>query len=427
MRASPSRRAVAGASFVVLAACLVATFVGGEAGAADDAPPNKPGHVAIRAGRVLPVVGDPIDDGVVLVKNGRIEAVGPASEIAIPEGYELRHYPTGWVTPGWVELHAHVAGTDLNDMVYPTNPELRNLDTIVPDNYQLRAARAGGVTTMLFIPGSGTNLSGFGTLVKTAGATVEEMTVRFPGAMKIAQLGNPERRAGDVGRSRMGMNHLIRARLEEARRYAESWANADPEKGGELPQKDERLENFRGLFAHEFPVIVHTVWVNGVEATKRILHDEMGLDLIITHATFDSYKAADVINEAGLAVNVGPRLIHYEQETGRVLGIPTLWKEAGCENLSLNTDCPVVPAEELTTQASMSVRYGLDETTALEGLSIVPARQVGMGHRLGSLEVGKDADIVVRTGPPLDPRSSVELVLVNGKNVYDTTTDRRLF
>ena len=407
-----------------LACALLAALVAGPAIAADE---PLPGRIAIRAGRVIPVVGDPIDDGVVLIRDGKIEAVGPATRVKVPAGYELRLFPDGWVTPGWVELHAHVAGDDLNDMVYPTNPELRNLDNIVPDNYQLRAARAGGVTTMLFLPGSGTNISGFGTLVKTAGNTVDEMTIRFPGAMKIAQLGNPERNAGDVGGSRMGMNHLIRSRLEEARRYAESWQRWEQEQAGEPPQRDERLENMRGLFAHDFPVIVHTVWVNGIEATKRILHDEMGLDVIITHATFDSYKAADVIVGAGLPVNIGPRLIHYERETGRVLGIPTLWKEAGSTELSLNTDCPVVPPEELTTQASLSVRFGLDEKTALEGLTIVPARNIGMGDRLGSLEPGKDADIVVRDGPPLDVRSSVLFVLVNGKNAYDVAIDRRLF
>ncbi len=410
------------AALLLLACALAATP---RAHAAD--APKTPRGIAIRAGRVVPVVGDPIDDGVVLVRDGRIEQVGAAKDVKVPDDYELREFPDGWVTPGWVELHAHVAGTDLNDMVYPTNPELRNLDTIVPDNFQLRAARQGGVTTMLFIPGSGTNLSGFGTLVKTAGATVEEMTIRFPGAMKIAQLGNPERRGGDVGSSRMGMNHLIRERLTEAKRYADAWQAWEQEKTGAPPQRDERLENFRGLFAHRFPVIVHTVWVNGVEATKRILHDEFGLDVIITHATFDSYKAADVIVGAGLPVNVGPRLIHYEWETGRVLGIPQLWKQAGCDNLSLNTDCPVVPAEELTTQASMAVRFGLDEKTALEGLTIVPARQVGMGERLGSLERGKDADIVVRDGPPLDPRSRVLFVLVNGKDAFDAQRDRRLF
>ncbi len=408
---------------VAAAALLACAAVGARA--------DEPRGVALKVARIVPVVGEPIDRGVLLVRGGKIERLGRAEDVAIPEGYEVREFPNGWATPGWVELHAHIAGTDINDMVYPTNPELRNLDTIVPENAMLQAARQGGVTTMLFIPGSGTNMSGFGTLVKTAGASVEEMTLRFPGALKIAQLGNPERRGGDVGRSRMGMNYLLRERLEEGRVYAERWAawekEKDEAKRGAPPERDERLENFRGLFAHEFPVIVHTVFVNGVEATKRLLKDEFGLDVIITHGEWGAYKAADVIVGACLPVNVGPRLIEFERETGRILGLCTLWKQAGCVDLSINTDCPVVPPEELTTQAAVTVRFGLDEKTALEGLTIVPARNAGIAGRVGSLEPGKDADIVIRNGPPLDLRSAVLYVMVNGKTAYVKGRDRRWF
>jgi imidazolonepropionase-like amidohydrolase len=408
---------------LALAATLLLTAT---ATAQEETKKSDPPRLAIKALRIIPVVGKPIDRGVLLLKDGKIERIGKQDEVEIPPGYEVRDFPRGWVTPGWVDLHAHVAGTDLNDMVYPTNPELRNLDAIIPDNWQLQGARQGGTTTLLFIPGSGTNLSGFGTLVKTAGKTLDEMLVRFPGALKIAQLGNPERRAGDVGRTRMGMNYLLRERLAEAKRYAEAWETHSTDSGESPPMKDERLENFRGLFKKSFPVIVHTVWVNGIEATKRLLHDELGLDVIITHATFDSYKAADVIVGAELPVNVGPRMIHYERETGRILGLAALWKESGAD-LSINTDCPVIPAEELTTQACVSVRYGLGEKAALEGLSIIPARQVGMGDRLGSLEPGKDADVVVRDGPPLDVRSKVLFVVVNGKPAYEDGKDRRWF
>ena len=270
-------------------------------------------------------------------------------------------------------------------------------------------------------------MSGYGSLNKTAGDTVEEMTIRFPGSLKVAQLGNPERRGGDVGASRMGMNYLLRDRLTEARDYCDRWTRWEKEKKGDAPARDDRYENFRGLFAHRFPVIVHTVFVNGIEATKRILRDEFGLDVIITHGEFGAFKAADVIVGAGLPVNVGPRLIELERETGKILNICTLWKEAGCKDLSINTDCPVVPPEELTTQAACTVHYGLDEKTALEALTIVPARNIGMSARLGSLEAGKDADVVVRNGPPLDPRSAVLFVVVNGKPAYELGKDRRWF
>jgi imidazolonepropionase-like amidohydrolase len=381
--------------------------------------------LAIKALRVIPVVGEPIDHGVVVMRDGKIEAVGRADAVKVPDGYEVRNFPDGWATPGWVELHAHVGGTDINDMVYPTNPELRTLDTIVPNNPQLLAARQGGVTTMNFIPGSGTNMSGFGTLIKTAGDSVEEMTLRFPGSLKIAQLGNPERRGGDVGLTRMGMNYLLRDRLAAAKEYADRWTKWEKDKTGPAPAKDERYENFRGLFAHKFPVIVHTVFVNGIEATKRIVHDEFGLDVVITHGEWGAVKAADVIVGAGMPVNVGPRLVDFDRDTGRMVNLCTAWKEAGCKDLSINTDCPVVPADELTTQAAAAVHYGLDEKSALEGLTIVPARSFGIASRVGSLEVGKDADVVIRNGPPLDPRSAVLCVVVNGKPAYEKGKDRR--
>jgi imidazolonepropionase-like amidohydrolase len=399
----------------VVSLCLVANLA-----AAEEAE-----GIAITVARIVPVVGEPIEKGVVLVKGGKIEALGRAADVKVPAGYEVRDFPGGWATPGWVELHAHVGGTDINDMVYPTNPELRTLDTIVPNNPQLLAARQGGVTTMNFIPGSGTNMGGFGTLIKTAGDTVEAMTIRFPGSLKVAQLGNPERRGGDVGSSRMGMNYLLRDRLAEAKEYCDRWTAWERDKKGDAPAKDERYENFRGLFAKRFPVIVHTVFVNGIEATKRILKDEFGLDTIVTHGEFGAFRASDVIVGAGIPVNVGPRLIEFDRESGKVLNICSLWKEAGSKDLSINTDCPVVPPDELTTQAAAAVRYGLDEKSALEALTIVPARSVGMAHRLGSLEPGKDADIVIRDGPPLDPRSAVLFVLIDGKVAYVKGKDRR--
>ena len=125
--------------------------------------------------------------------------------------------------------------------------------------------------------------------------------------------------------------------------------------------------------------------------------------------------------------NVGPRLVDFDRDTGRMVNLCTAWKEAGCKDLSINTDCPVVPPDELTTQAAAAVHYGLDEKTALEGLTIVPARNIGMGARLGSLEAGKDADVVIRNGPPLDPRSAVLFVLIDGKPAYEKGKDRRWF
>jgi hypothetical protein len=177
----------------------------------------SPGY-AFRAARVLPITAAPIDDGVVVTRNGLIEAVGRAKDVVIPADYERIDCGSAILVPGLVEMHCHVASEsfDLNDTVHPTNPEVRTLDLIGMDHDQLRTARAGGISTALYIPGSGSNMGGFGTLTKTWGRSPEEALVRFPGSLKIAQAGNPERGSGDLGTDMMGMSENIRLTLLRA-------------------------------------------------------------------------------------------------------------------------------------------------------------------------------------------------------------------
>jgi imidazolonepropionase-like amidohydrolase len=362
--------------------------------------------LALKVGAVYPVTSDPIErDAVIVVRDGKIEEIGPAERVRIPPGARVVDRSNTWAFPGFVDLHNHIGGTDLNDMVYPTNPDLHVYDQIVPtpENEELQDALAGGVTTVLFIPGSGTNLSGFGALLKTYGRDVEDMVVRFPGAMKIAQAGNPERRFGDIGSSRMGMNWLIRDVLNEG------------------------LDLLRGLFRKDFPILVHTAWHVSTQASIRDLHDRFGLWVILSHATFDGFKNAPLVSGRGMHLNLGPRQFHMDYITGEVVGLGAEYWEGGVENLSINTDSPVVPQEELFLQATMSVRYGLPWDAAIRALTIVPARGIGIADRAGSLEPGKDADIVLWTGDPLDPRSHVELTLVEGEVAYDAAAGGRRF
>jgi imidazolonepropionase-like amidohydrolase len=386
-------------------------------------------RLALVGGKVLPCAegAGAIDPGVVLVSDGAIEAVGPLGALAVPDAYARIDTTGRWVVPGFVDFHSHIAGGDLNDMVHPANPELRNLDNVDPDNESLRDARAGGVTTVLFIPGSGTNMSGFGTLLKTAGKSLEEMLVRFPGALKIAQAGNPERRAGDIGAGRMGMNWLIRETLRRGREYAAAWSRYERGESAEPPRLDPALENMRGLFAREFPVAVHTQIFQVVQSTRRIVHDEMGLWTVIDHSTFDGYKNAPDFAERGMAVVCGPRNFWLDRDEGRFVGIAAGWLEGGVREIGINTDAPVVAQEELSTQAAMNARFGFPVEAALRALTIVPARAAGIADRVGSIEPGKDADLVVWTGNPIDPRSWVALTLVEGRVAYDARDGRRRF
>jgi imidazolonepropionase-like amidohydrolase len=418
-----------GPALVLLAAALLAAApaVRGEEPAKAPAPAPEPRHFAVRAGKVWTEgKAGVIDDGLVVVKDGKFAWVGPYAPERVPTGVPLEDLRPRWLVPGFIDLHSHVGGGDINDMTYPTNSDLRTLDNVDPDNERLQWARAGGVTTILFIPGSGTNSGGWGTLMKTRGKTLEEVLVRFPGALKIAQLGNPER-GGDVGSGRMGMNHLIRSMMEKGREYAKAWREFEAGTTKVKPALDPRLENFRGLFDRKWPVIVHTAHVQGVQATMRILFDEMQVDTILTHGDFLGFRGAGPLGERGMKVNIGPRTYWYDPENGRVSGQAAEWYRRGAKDLSLNTDAPVVPQEELLLQVAMAVRYGLPQEHAMASVTSVPARQIGMGDRLGSLEAGKDADFSCFPGDPFDPRHGAVRVWVDGKVAYDPEKEGRRF
>lgn len=392
-------------------------------------PPLPPqGNYAIKAGKIFTAVSPNIDDGVILVKGGKIEAVGPAAGVKIPEGYTVVDCSDKFVMPGLVEVHCHVGGTgDLNEMVYQTNPELRVLDQLVPSNPQLKRAVAGGVTTVCYIPGSGTNMGGFGAIMKTGPGKTEDVLVRFPGVLKIAQAGNPERQAGEVGSGRIGMNYVIREQLREGMGYVKDWDDFESGKRKEKPAVNLRLEYFKPLFHREIPVLVHTQGYQVVMSTIRILHDEMNLKLVIGHGTFDTFKLTKEIVERELPSMIGPRGFWADPDTGHIRGVVVEQYKRGQTFIGVNTDSPVIPQEELFFQASMAVRYGLPEDVALKGITIGAAKALMVEKRVGSIEPGKDADLIALTGTIIDPRNYVTMAFIDGRIVYDIKTDRRRF
>jgi imidazolonepropionase-like amidohydrolase len=392
-------------------------------------PPSAPKPtVAIRAGKVITSAGDPIIDGVILVADKKILAVGKFGEVVIPEECPVVHHPNSFAMPGLVDCHSHVGGTsDLNEMVYQTNPELRNWDQIIPHNDDLKVAIAGGVTTICFIPGSGTNMGGWGTLMKTGPGKLSDVIIKAPGVLKIAQAGNPERQAGEVGSGKIGMNHVIRQQLTEGQLYVRQW---DAYEAGRIKKKPElnlRLEYFKPLFHREIPVVVHTQQYQVVQSTLRLLVDEMNLKIVIDHGEFDAYKLAKQIIDRDVPVMAGPRGFWYDRSDGQVKGLVAEYAKLGVVSLGVNTDAPVIPQEELSFQATMAVRYGWDEESAVRGLTIEAAKALMVDNRVGSLEPGKDADIVISTGSIIDPRNYVEQVFINGSSVYDIKKDRRRF
>ncbi len=390
----------------------------------------SPGY-AFRAAKVLPITAPPIIDGVVVTKNGRIEAIGPAKDVVVPAGYERVDCGDAVIVPGFVEAHCHIASEtfDLNDTVHPTNPEFRTLDLISMEHDQIRMARAGGISTTLYIPGSGSNMGGFGTLTKTWAKSPDEALVRFPGSLKIAQAGNPERGSGDLGTDMMGMSEGLRMTLLDGKRYHERVAAWQAGKG-EKPAFDATLDLLRGLFLHEYPVSVHTQIYQVVLQTLQELRLELGLWTVVVHGTFDGYRLSGDLGPAGVPVAGGPRQYYHDRATNRMhgllgnwsLGGQHGWRDAvpglGRDGVGVNTDSPVIAQEQLPLQAAMGVRMGWPHEWALRGLTINPARFLGIDHRVGSLEVGKDADLGIWSGDPIDPRSYVEQMVINGTICY---------
>jgi imidazolonepropionase-like amidohydrolase len=372
--------------------------------------------------------GKIINDGVILLKGGKIEALGSAKELEIPEGYEVVEADDLWAVPGMVEAHNHIAGSlwDLNDGVFLNNPGLRTLDTIEPENPLVKNALAGGVTSALLIPGSGNNMSGFGTLVKLAGSTLDEALIRYPGSLKIAQAGNPEWYFGGVRRSMMNWN--TRQTLLRARAYHESW-EAFEQSSGPKPKFDPAFEDFRGLFRRQFPNSVHTQIYQVVLKTIEILNDELGLWTVLDHSTFDGFLLGEKTRERGMYVMNGPRQLHFERRERKIYGNASEWwrRGEGQQKLGVNTDSPVIPQEELSYQCAMAVHFGMPQEHGIAAVTRLPAQALGIFDRVGSLEVGKDADVCLWTGDPIDPSSACLKVWVNGKLAYCAKTMGRRF
>ena len=386
--------------------------------------------IAITGGRVVRIEGDPIDGGTVLMVDGKIAAVEDA-DFKPPPGTDLVDATGKWVLPGFIDAHAHLgvyeegegwAGRDTNELTGPVQAHVRALDAINPAEEGFRDAITGGVLAVNINPGSGNPIGGQTVAIRCWGRTVDEMVLREPAGLKSALGENPKRVYGEKKESpstRLGTAAVIRSAFVEASNYL---AKQEKEKGqsserSEVTARDLKLEALGRVLRREIPWRQHCHRADDI-ATAMRLAAEFGYDLVIDHGT-EAYLLADKIAAAGIPVVIGPLLTSRSKVElrNRSLANPGRLAAAGV-TIAITTDHPVVPVHFLIHQATLAVKEGLDPVTALRAVTIHPARIIGVADRLGSLTVGKDADLVIWSGDPLDVMSRAEVAYIAGQEIY---------
>lgn len=373
--------------------------------------------LAITNAHVVPVEGEPFD-GALVVEDGRIVALG--ADVSAPEGAEVIDAAGKWVVPGFIDAHTHLgtheeaegwAGNDTNEMTDPNTAGVRALDAINPFEMGFDDALAGGVTTVNVNPGSGNPIGGLTVALHTHGRRVDEMVLRSPSGLKSALGENPKRVYGDQKKTpstRLGTAWVLRKAFTDAKNYLEKDdAEADP-----------RLEALAAVLRREIPWRQHAHRADDIATALRIA-EEFGYELVLDHGT-EAHVLADVLAEAGVPVLIGPLFTSRSKVElrQRSLANPGKLAAAGVE-ISIITDHPVVPIHFLVHQATLAIKEGLDRDVAMRAITINPARVMGVADRVGSLEVGKDADLVVWSGEPLDVMQRAEKVFIGGKPVYE--------
>ncbi|NLC77044.1 MAG: amidohydrolase [Clostridia bacterium] len=378
--------------------------------------------LALINGRILTMGNRDYERGTVLIDGGKIMEVG--DRVLLPAEAEIFDVQGKTVMPGLIDAHTHlgiyeeiyrIEGNDANEYSNPVTPELRAQDGINPFDAGFRDALKGGVTTVGICPGSANVIGGTCVALKTAGRTVEEMTVRADVGMKVAFGENPKRVHGEQKRmpmTRMAVASLLREQLMKARVYLEQ---------GNLPAREPAqvnlgLEQLSLVLQGEMPLRAHAHRADDIMTALRVAK-EFQVRIVIEHCT-EGHLVADYLAENRVPVVIGPSFtsrakVELKERSFRTPGILA---KAGLK-VALCTDHPEVPIQYLSLCAALAVREGMEEREALKAITINAAEILGIDRQVGSIEPGKDADLLVVDGSILELKSQVEQVFVNGQPV----------
>lgn len=389
--------------------------------------------LAVVGARILPVAdaagrrAAPVEDGVLIVRSGRIEAVGTATEVPVPSDVDVIDASGMVLTPGLVEAHGHLgvaedgegwAGDDTNEMTIVDGAKLRALDAINPAELGFKDALRGGVTSAVIKPGSGNPIGGRTAAVKTWGRVVDEMVIREDVSVKSALGENPKRVHGEKGRMpsvRMGVAAAIREAFVAAQNYVAARAQAEEER--KPFDRDLGKETLAAVLDGTLIWDQHCHRADDI-ATAIRLSEEFGYRLVVNHGT-EGHILPEYLADKGIDVIVGPLMTARSKVElrNRTLATPAVLANAGVR-IALTTDHPVIPINFLIHEASLAVKEGLDPVVALESLTINPAAMLGLDDRIGALAPGLDADFALWTQDPLELDARAARVFVDGREVF---------
>ena len=358
----------------------------------------------------------------ILIDGGKIVKIGKDLSA---EGAEVIDATGLQVYPGFVEAHCHIGldgygigyeGHDYNEMNDPVTPQVQAIDGINPFDPCMKMAAKAGVTCFATGPGSSNSIGGTFAAIKPVGTRVDNMIVKFPIAMKCAFGENPKRCYQKQGiSSRMTNAAKIREALNKAKVY-KAKIEAAGDDASKLPAYDQKSEALIPVLNHEIPLKAHAHQANDIFTAIRIAK-EFGVGLTLEHVT-EGHMIVDELAKENLPLAVGPTFGHASkfELQNKTWETPGVLAKAGC-HVSIITDAPVTPLHYLPLCAGLAIKAGMDEYEALRAVTINPAEHIGIADRVGSLEEGKDADVVIVDGCPFDVTGVIKHVLINGEEV----------
>lgn len=358
----------------------------------------------------------------ILIDSGKIVKIGKGLSA---DGAEVIDATGLHVYPGFVEAHCHIGldgygigyeGHDYNELNDPVTPQVQAIDGINPFDPCMKMAAKAGVTCFATGPGSSNSIGGTFAAIKPVGTRVDNMIVKFPVAMKCAFGENPKRCYQKQGiSSRMTNAAKIREALNKAKVY-KAKIEAAGDDASKLPAYDQKSEALIPVLNHEIPLKAHAHQANDIFTAIRIAK-EFGVGLTLEHVT-EGHMIVDELAKENLPLAVGPTFGHASkfELQNKTWETPGILAKAGC-HVSIITDAPVTPLHYLPLCAGLAIKAGMDEYDALRAVTINPAEHIGIADRVGSLEEGKDADVVIVDGCPFDVTGVIKHVLINGEEI----------